>query len=59
MVTCKPIRCTFKLVIILRDIGGSILMDKQEEYYIFFTRPSIEINTKTHLLEFSTVTHVG
>ena len=31
---------------------------KQEEYCLFFTQPSIEISTKTHLLELSTVTPV-
>ena len=28
------------------------------EYWLFFTRPSIEISTKTHLCEFPAVTHV-
>ena len=27
----------------------------QEEYWTFFTRPSMEISTKTHLLELSTM----
>ena len=31
---------------------------KQEEYYIFFTRPNMEINTKMHWLELSTMIHV-
>ena len=36
--------------------------EKQEEYWIFFTRPSMKISmkisTKTHLLELSTMIHV-
>ena len=35
-----------------------ILNFKQEEYEIFFTRPSMEINTNMHLLELSTMIHV-
>ena len=31
---------------------------KQEEYQIFFTRPSMEISLKMHLLELSTLIHV-
>ena len=31
---------------------------KQEEQWLFFTRLSMEISTKTHLLELSTVIHV-
>ena len=31
---------------------------QQEEYYIFFTRPNMEINTKMHWLELSTMIHV-
>ena len=31
---------------------------QKEEYCIIFTRPSMEISTKTHLLELSTMIHV-
>ena len=34
------------------------MQNKKNSDYSFNTRPSIEISTKTHLLEFSTVTHV-
>ena len=31
---------------------------QQKGYYIFFTRPSMEISTKMHFLELSTMIHV-
>ena len=33
-------------------------INKQEEYYILYTRPSMEISPKTHLHELSTMIHV-
>ena len=39
-------------------VGSCTSQRQQEEYWIFFTRPSMEISTKTHLLELSTMIHV-
>ena len=43
---------------LLLDCRPSLFSLEQEEYYIFFTRPSMEVSTKMHLLELSTMIYV-